>query len=108
MLVNLKLHLDLIKEEFYEFVESAEEGDDANLVKEFVDVIYVMGGLLINKGLYKYVDAMFYAVVSNNLSKLGADGKPQYREDGKLLKPDNFTKLNPKAVIDDYDNFKFF
>ena len=97
-----KLHLRLIKEEYEELVESIEQGDDANTVKEFVDLVYVIGGYLIDKGLDKYVDTMFDAVTDNNMDKLGEDGKPIYDEGGKLLKPKGFKKLNPQLVIDRY------
>jgi len=97
-----KLHLRLIKEEYEELVESIEQDDDANTIKEFVDLVYVIGGYLIDKGLDKYVDTMFDAVTDNNMDKLGEDGKPIYDKGGKLLKPKGFKKLNPQTVIDNY------
>ena len=34
------------------------------------------------------------------MSKLGADGKPIYREDGKVLKGPNYTKPNLGRIVD--------
>ena len=93
------LHLKLIKEEYEELVEAIEKDDDANVLKEFVDFIYVVGGYLLDKGIEEPLDYMFDAVTHNNMSKLGSDGEPIYREDGKLLKPKGFKKLNPDDVL---------
>ena len=106
--VNVALHKTLIKEEFYELMESIDEEDDANTLKEFVDLIYVIGGYLIDKGIERPLDAMFRAVKHNNLAKLGDGGIPMYRDDGKLMKPNNFITLNPSTVVDEYHNERFF
>jgi hypothetical protein len=45
-------------------------------------------------------------VVKNNLSKLGKDGKPMYRKDGKLLKGDDFIKLDPDEAAGFTDKLK--
>ena len=44
----------------------------------------------------------FLEVHASNMSKLGADGLPIYREDGKILKGPNYFKPNLKKVLDDY------
>ena len=102
--VDKKLHLNLIKEEYYELIESIEQDDYANVLKEFVDLIYVIGGYLLDEGIDEPLDYMFDNVTINNMSKLDKNGKPMYREDGKLLKPDDFVKLNPDEVINNYYN----
>ena len=99
--VDYDLHKTLIKEELYELTEAVEQKDIANIHKELVDVLFVVGGLLIDLGKDKPLDAMFEATMDNNMSKLNEFGEPEYRDDGKLLKPHGFTKLDYKKVFKD-------
>lgn len=88
-----------VKEEFQEFFEAAEdyayaETEDPvlrqNLVKEWADLAYVVS----QAALYFDIPAgpAFNRVAENNLTKLGADGKAVFREDGKILKPEGYQK----------------
>lgn len=45
------------------------------------------------------LDAVLTEVQRSNMSKLGEDGKPIYREDGKVLKGPNFFNPNIKQVL---------
>ncbi|MBU6474822.1 MAG: hypothetical protein KGL10_03815 [Alphaproteobacteria bacterium] len=56
----------------------------ANLMKEMADVQYVLSGMAVTFGLP--IDEVFGRVHESNLSKFGADGKPVFRADGKILK----------------------
>lgn len=58
------------------------------LTKELADLIYVTVGTAISFGLP--LEAVFNEVHRSNLSKLGEDGRPIYREDGKVLKGPNY------------------
>ena len=60
----------------------------ANLLKEIDDLLYVTYGLAVSFGLN--ADVGFKRVHESNMSKLGEDGKPVYREDGKVLKGANY------------------
>jgi predicted HAD superfamily Cof-like phosphohydrolase len=42
--------------------------------------------------------AIFNRVHASNMSKLGEDGKPIYREDGKVMKSENYTAPNLEGV----------
>ena len=55
-----------------------------NLLKEMADVQYVLSGMAVTFGLP--LEHVFSRVHDSNLSKLGDDGKPVIREDGKILK----------------------
>ena len=46
------------------------------------------------------IDEIFSEIQNSNMSKLGADGKPIYREDGKVLKGPNYFKPNIKGVLE--------
>ena len=45
------------------------------------------------------IDALLREVQRSNMSKLGADGKPIYREDGKVLKGPNFSEPQISKVL---------
>lgn len=46
------------------------------------------------------LDAVLEEVQRSNMSKLGEDGKPVYREDGKVLKGPNFFQPNITSVLE--------
>ena len=85
---------NLIVEEFKEFLEA--EGslfrnhpDAANeALKELADLVYVCYQYAANMGWF--LDEALDRVHKSNMSKLGEDGKPIYREDGKVLKGPNY------------------
>ena len=60
----------------------------ARMLKELADVQYVISGLAVALGLP--LSQAFIRVHKSNMSKLGVDGKPIYREDGKVLKGPNY------------------
>ena len=50
---------------------------------------------------YKITE-VFNEIQRSNMSKLGDDGKPIYREDGKVLKGPNYFKPNIKSILYKY------
>lgn len=87
---TMQLRLKLIAEEVSEFAESVQEEDLVNAAKELADILYVVYGAGIAMGIN--LDQVFHDVHNSNMSKLGADGKPVYREDGKVVKGPNYYK----------------
>lgn len=98
-LEGIKLGLKLIGEETEEFREAVEnlfentewgEGEDVlndnrkDLAKELVDILYVCHWTAAKIGID--TNEAFRRVHASNMSKLGPDGKPVKREDGKVLK----------------------
>ena len=85
---------DLIVEEFKEFLEA--EGmmfmhgrnHQEHALKELADLVYVCYQFAENQGWF--LDEALNRVHESNMSKLGEDGKPIYREDGKVLKGPNY------------------
>jgi predicted HAD superfamily Cof-like phosphohydrolase len=45
------------------------------------------------------LDPVFIEICKSNMSKLGVDGRPVFREDGKILKGPNYFKPNIKRVL---------
>ena len=89
-----KLRDELIHEEFNEFLAADNLVDVADALTDLLVVIYGAG--------HAYgidLDECFKEVHRSNMSKLGEDGKPIYREDGKVLKGPNYSEPNLEAVL---------
>lgn len=69
----------------------------AALLKELCDLQYVLSGFAVTFGLP--FDEAFKRVHESNMSKLGPDGKPVYREDGKVLKGPNYKKPDLSDLV---------
>jgi len=80
----LVLRKNLIKEEVEEVFEAIKESHEAHVLKELVDVVVVCVGMADTYGWD--FDTAFKRVHESNMSKLDDDGKPIYREDGKVIK----------------------
>lgn len=87
-----KLRINLLQEELDELKEALEQNDIVEVLDALTDIQYVLEGAYLAFGLHHVKAAAFEEVQRSNMSKLGADGKPIYREsDGKILKgPDYF------------------
>ena len=60
----------------------------ANILKELADLVYVCYQYAANLGWD--LDEAMHRVHESNMSKLGENGKPIYRDDGKVLKGPNY------------------
>jgi predicted HAD superfamily Cof-like phosphohydrolase len=90
-----KLRIELLREEFNEYCAGVEEGNLVEIADGLADIIYVALGAAISYGIP--IDKIFDTVHRSNMSKLGADGKPMRRYDGKILKGPTY--FEPKAEI---------
>ena len=90
----LVLRKNLIREEVNELMEAINNEPAENVLKELVDVVVVCAGMADTYGWD--FDTAFSRVHDSNMSKLGNDGNPVYRADGKVLKSENYKppKLN--------------
>ena len=75
---------NLIVEELTELNEAIDAGDLVEIADAIGDILYVTAQQATMLGLP--IDALLREIQRSNMSKLGADGKPIYREDGKVLK----------------------
>ena len=82
------LRLALIEEEYTEFMEALGWGDPVLIAKEACDLVYVVVGTLISKGIP--FNDVFAALQASNMSKVGPNGEVTKRADGKILKGDDF------------------
>lgn len=85
----------LIDEEWSEFHEAFFHKDEAEQLNELADLVYVCFQYAASQEWD--LDEAMRRVHKANMSKLGEDGKPIYRADGKVLKGPNFKK----ATFDD-------
>ena len=85
---------NLIVEEFKEFLEAEgmlfrnSQALHEDAIKELSDLVYVCYQYAANMGWD--LDEALRRVHRSNMSKLDEDGKPTYREDGKVLKSANY------------------
>ena len=115
---SLDMRMSLIAEEFSELVGAvygqaaraeiessyrravaADDGtrDTVETADALADLIYVIYGMALETGID--LAAVLAEVQRSNMSKLGADGKPVYREDGKVLKGPDYFPPNVEAVL---------
>jgi len=85
---NEQMQMDLIIEEMKEFEASAAFDTDAEAFKELCDVVYVCAQYAANQRWD--LDEGLKRVHESNLTKLGSDGKPLRRADGKVMKGPNY------------------
>ena len=94
---------NLITEEFKEFLEADgmlfrnNPEFPQNCLKELSDLVYVCYQYAANMG-WDLDEAMF-RVHQSNMSKLDEEGKPIYREDGKVLKGPNYKPPNLEDLV---------
>jgi predicted HAD superfamily Cof-like phosphohydrolase len=106
------LRAKLIKEEFLEVMEELgitlnrsmdleyiddKEKDLTKIAKELSDLLYVVYGTAAAYGIP--IDDVYREVHRSNMSKLGIDGKPIYREDGKVLKGPNYSPADISKIM---------
>ncbi|MEX6627158.1 nucleoside triphosphate pyrophosphohydrolase family protein [Tenacibaculum pacificus] len=94
-----KLRFELMKEENEEYLEAAKNNDLVEVADALGDMLYILCGTIIEHGMQDKIEEVFNEIQRSNMSKLGEDGKPIYREDGKVLKGPNYFKPNIKEIL---------
>jgi len=93
------LRYNLMKEENEEYLEAAQNNDLVEVADALGDMLYILCGTIIEHGMQHKIEEVFSEIQRSNMSKLGEDGKPIYREDGKVLKGPNYFKPNIKEIL---------
>ena len=94
-----KLRFNLMKEENEEYFEAANNNDMVEVADALGDMLYILCGTIKEHGMQYKIDEIFSEIQNSNMSKLGADGNPIYREDGKVLKGPNYFKPDIKGIL---------
>lgn len=78
------LRIDLLEEEYNEYISAALAPNLVEVADALADMVYVIHGTALAYGIN--LDVVLAEVHRSNMTKLGEDGKPIYREDGKVVK----------------------
>ncbi|RTL11906.1 MAG: hypothetical protein EKK56_07590 [Flavobacteriaceae bacterium] len=94
-----ELRFNLMKEENEEYLEAVQNNDIVEIADALGDMLYILCGTILEHGLQHKIEAVFDEIQRSNMSKLGEDGKPIYREDGKVMKGPNYFKPNFEDIL---------
>ena len=89
-----ELRYKLMKEENEEYLEAVKSNDLIEIADALGDMLYILCGTIIEHGMQDIIEPIFDEIQKSNMSKLGLDGNPIYRDDGKVLKGPNYVKPN--------------
>ncbi len=95
------LRFNLMKEENEEYLQAANDGNLVEIADALGDMLYILCGTIIEHGLQHKIEAVFEEIQRSNMSKLGMDGKPIYREDGKVMKGPNYFQPDIQKILDE-------
>ena len=94
-----ELRYNLMKEENEEYLEAVQNNDIVEVADALGDMLYILCGTILEHGLQHKIEEVFDEIQRSNMSKLGEDGKPIYREDGKVMKGPNYFKPNFENIL---------
>ena len=94
------LRYNLMKEENEEYLEACENNDLVEIADALGDQLYILCGTILKHGLQHKIEEVFEEIQKSNMSKLDAEGSPIFREDGKILKGENYFKPNIKSILE--------
>jgi predicted HAD superfamily Cof-like phosphohydrolase len=90
-----------MKEENEEYLEAAKKNDIIEIADALGDQLYILCGTILRHGLQHKIVEVFEEIQRSNMSKLDVNGKPIYREDGKVLKSELYFKPNIRRILED-------
>lgn len=90
----------LMAEENDEYLEACQKGDLTLIADALGDKLYILFGTIIAHGLQYKIEEVFDEIHRSNMSKLDDNGKPIYREDGKIMKSANYFLPDIKSILE--------
>lgn len=97
---EIELRHRLMAEENDEYLEAAKKGDIVEVADALGDQLYILCGTLLKHGLQHKIQEVFTEIQRSNMSKLDENGKPIYREDGKVMKSELYFRPNIKSILE--------
>lgn len=94
------LRYNLMKEENDEYLDACKNGDLVEIADALGDQLYILCGTILKHGLQNKIEEVFDEIQKSNMSKLDSNGNPIFREDGKILKGENYFKPNIQKILD--------
>ena len=88
-----------MQEENEEYLEAAKNGDIVEIADALGDQLYILCGTILKHGLQHKIAEVFQEIQRSNMSKLDADGKPIYREDGKVMKSELYFRPDIHTIL---------
>jgi predicted HAD superfamily Cof-like phosphohydrolase len=96
---EILLRFNLMKEENEEYLEAARRGDVVEIADALGDMLYILCGTINAHGMQHKIAEVFEEIQRSNMSKLDENGKPIYREDGKVMKSDRYFRPDIAAIL---------
>jgi predicted HAD superfamily Cof-like phosphohydrolase len=96
---EVMLRYKLMREENEEYLEAAQNGDIVEIADALGDQLYILCGTILRHGLQDKIAEVFQEIQRSNMSKLDENGKPIYREDGKVLKSALYFRPDIKSIL---------
>jgi predicted HAD superfamily Cof-like phosphohydrolase len=97
---EVELRFNLMKEENEEYLEAASKNDLVEIADALGDQLYILCGTILRHGLQHKIEEVFNEIQRSNMSKLDENGKPIYREDGKVLKSDLYFRPDIQKILE--------
>jgi predicted HAD superfamily Cof-like phosphohydrolase len=97
---GFNLRHSLMKEENDEYLEACFNNSLVEIADALGDQLYILCGTILKHGMQHIIEDVFNEIQASNMSKLGADGKPVLREDGKILKGPGYFRPNLSKFIE--------
>ncbi len=97
---EIDLRHRLMGEENDEYMEAAKKGDIVEVADALGDMLYILCGTILKHGVQHKIEEVFQEIQRSNMSKLDANGQPIYREDGKVMKSDQYFRPNIAAILE--------
>jgi predicted HAD superfamily Cof-like phosphohydrolase len=89
-----QLRYRLMDEENGEYLEACAKQSLEEIADALGDMLYILCGTILKHGMHHIIEDVFDEIHSSNMSKLGEDGKPILRADGKITKGPNYFRPN--------------
>lgn len=96
---EIMLRHRLMHEENEEYLDAAKRGDLVEVADALGDMLYILCGTILKHGLEHKIEEVFEEIQRSNMSKLDANGRPIYREDGKVLKSDQYFRPDIHTIL---------
>ncbi|MFZ5552012.1 MAG: hypothetical protein ACOZCO_02765 [Bacteroidota bacterium] len=90
----------LMHEENEEYLEACRRGDLPEIADALGDQLYILCGTILKHGLQHKIEEIFVEIQRSNMSKLDENGKPIFREDGKVMKSHLYFKPDIRSIIE--------
>ena len=96
----VKLRHRLMQEENDEYLEACSEENITLIADALGDQLYILFGTIITHGLQHKIEEVFDEIHRSNMSKLDDNREPLYREDGKVMKSNNYFLPDIKSILE--------